>query len=202
MTPHETLLAAIRYFIPLAPAEEALFGQLFVAEEVPKGGFFLRPGEVSRKIAFVVQGVFHNFRSRDGQEHTFYFGREQEFIGDYSSFLPALPAVHAIQALEPARLLSISYDNLQRLYREVDQGERFGRLVAEKLFTDVLGQLTSFYEETSEERYARDAYLPRLAAAYSSVLHRLLRGRQAPIAEPHSQPRNLRSCAAFMHLSE
>jgi CRP-like cAMP-binding protein len=155
MTPQETLLTVIRHFIPLTPAEEALLTHLFVTEEVAKGGFFLRPGEVSRKVAFVVQGVFHNFRSRDGQEHTFYFGREQEFIGDYSSFLPAQPAVHAIQALEPARLLTISYDNLQRLYREVSQGERFGRLVAEMLFTDVLKQLTSFYEETPEERYAR-----------------------------------------------
>jgi CRP-like cAMP-binding protein len=155
MTPHETLLTVIRHFIPLAPADEDLLAQLFVAEEVPKGGFFLRSGEVSRKVAFVVEGVFHNFRSRDGLEHTFYFGRENEFIGDYGSFLPAQPALHAIQALEPARLLSISYDNLQRLYREVSQGERFGRLVAEMLFVDVLGQLTSFYEETPGERYAR-----------------------------------------------
>jgi CRP-like cAMP-binding protein len=155
MTPYETLFTVIRHFIPLAPAEETLLAQLFVAEQVPKGGFFLRQGEVSRKVAFVVEGVFHNFRSRDGQEHSFYFGREREFIGDYSSFLPAQPAVHAIQALEPARLLTISYDNLQRLYRELEQGERFGRLVAEMLFVDVLGQLASFYEETPEERYAR-----------------------------------------------
>jgi CRP-like cAMP-binding protein len=155
MTPHKALLTVIRHFVPLTSAEEDLITNLFVAEELPKGGFFLRQGEVSRKVAFVVEGVFHNFRNRDGQEHTFYFGREQEFIGDYSSFLPAKPAVHAIQALEPARLLSISYDNLQRLYREVRAGERFGRLVAEMLFVDVLGQLTSFYEETPEERYAR-----------------------------------------------
>lgn len=155
MSAHDSLLPIIRSFITLAPAEEDLVRQWFVAEELPKGGFFLRAGEVSRKIGFVLQGVFHNFRSRDGQEHTFYFGREQEFIGDYSSFLPARPAAHAIQALEPARLLTISYDNLQRLYREVREGERFGRLVAEYLFVDVLRQLTSFYEETPEERYAR-----------------------------------------------
>ncbi|MDF7814937.1 Crp/Fnr family transcriptional regulator [Hymenobacter sp. YC55] len=155
MTPHESLLAVVRRFVTLTPAEEILLTELFVAEQLPKGGFFLRPGQVSRKVAFIVEGVFHNFRHRDGQEHSFYFGREREFIGDYSSFLPAQPAAHGIQALEPARLLSISYDNLQRLYREVGQGERFGRLVAETLFTDVLGQLTSFYEETPEERYAR-----------------------------------------------
>ncbi|MGI4742069.1 MAG: hypothetical protein ACRYG7_43455 [Janthinobacterium lividum] len=52
MTPHETLFTVIRHFIPLAPAEETLLAQLFVAEEVPKGGFFLRPGEVSCKPGF------------------------------------------------------------------------------------------------------------------------------------------------------
>ncbi|GAB3635194.1 hypothetical protein GCM10027422_07840 [Hymenobacter arcticus] len=35
------------------------------------------------------------------------------------------------------------------------EGERFGRLVAEALFVNVLRQLTSFYEETPEQRYAR-----------------------------------------------
>lgn len=152
---HETLLSAVRRLIALAPAEEDLLRQWFVPEAVAKGDFFLRPGEVSRKIGFVLQGVFHNFQSRDGQALTYYFGREQEFIGDYESFLPARPATHGIQALEDARLLTISHDNLQRLYREVREGERLGRLIAEALFVDVLRQLTSFYEETPEQRYAR-----------------------------------------------
>lgn len=152
---HDALLATIRHYIALAPAEEDLIRHWFVPETLAKGDFFLRPGEVSRKVGFVLQGVFHNFQSRDGQELTYYFGREQEFIGDYASFLPAWPATHGIQALEEARLLTISYDNLQRLYREVREGERFGRLMAEALFVDVLRQLTSLYEETPEQRYAR-----------------------------------------------
>jgi len=152
---HDTLLAVIRHFIALAPAEEDLIRQWFVPETLPKGGYFLRPGEVSRKIGFVRQGVVHNFQSRDGQELTYYFGREQEFVGDYASFLPAQPATHGIQALEETHLLTISHANLQRLYREVREGERFGRLIAEALFVDVLRQLTSFYEETPEQRYAR-----------------------------------------------
>jgi len=152
---HDSLLLTIRHFIALAPAEEDLVRQLFVPEALPKGGFFLRPGEVSRKVGFVLQGVFHNFQSHDGQDLTYYFGREQEFIGDYESFLPAQPARHGIQALEEARVLAITHDNLQRFYREVREGERFGRLMAEALFVDVLRQLTSFYEESPEQRYAR-----------------------------------------------
>ncbi|UOQ68932.1 Crp/Fnr family transcriptional regulator [Hymenobacter volaticus] len=152
---HDSLLLLIRHFITLTPAEEDLIRQWFVPETLPKGAFFLRPGEVSRKVGFVLQGLFHNFQSRDGQELTYYFGREQEFIGDYSSFLPARPAVRGIQALEEAHLLTITHDNLQQLYREIREGERFGRLIAETLFVDVLDQLTSFYEDTPAQRYAR-----------------------------------------------
>ena len=152
---HETLLLAIRHFISLAPAEEDLLRQLFVPEAVPKGGFFLRPGEVSRKMGFVRQGVFHYFQRSNGQELTYYFGREQEFVGDYDSFLSGQPATHGIQALEEAHLLTISADDRQRLFREVREGERLGRLIAEALFVDVLRQLVSFYEDTPAQRYAR-----------------------------------------------
>lgn len=152
---HDSLLLTIRRFISLAPAEEDLLRQWFVPEALSKGGYFLRPGEVSRKFGFVLQGVFHYFQGGDGQELTYYFGREQEFLGDYESFLSAQPATHGIQALEKARLLTISAGNLQRLYREIREGERLGRLLAEALFVDVLRQLTSFYEDTPEQRYAR-----------------------------------------------
>ena len=58
---HDSLLLLIRHLIPLTAAEEDLIRQWFVPEAVPKGGFFLRPGEVSRKVGFVLHGVFHNF---------------------------------------------------------------------------------------------------------------------------------------------
>jgi CRP-like cAMP-binding protein len=164
---HDALLATIRRFITLAPTEEDLLRQWFVPETVPKGGFFLQPGQVSRKMGFVLQGVFHYFESGDGQRLTYYFGREQEFIGDYESFFSAQPATHGIQALEEASLLTISYDNLQRLYREVREGERLGRLVAETLFLDVLRQLTSFYKDPPAQRYAR------FVSTYPDLLQRI-----------------------------
>jgi hypothetical protein len=121
---HDLLLVTIRRFITLAPAEEDLLRQWFVPETVPKGGFFLQPGEVSRKMGFVLQGVFHYFQN-------------------------------GIQALEEAHLLTISYNNLQRLYREVREGERLGRLVAETGFMEMVHHLTSFYKDSPAERYAR-----------------------------------------------
>jgi CRP-like cAMP-binding protein len=152
---HDPLLAFMRRFIALDAAEEEVVRQLFVPERLAKGDYLLQPGEVSRKVAFIGRGVLHNFQLRDGQEVTYYFGREVEFIGDYPSFLPAVPSTNGIQALEDAELLTITRNGLQQLYQQVRAGERFGRLVAEALFVDVLGQLTSFYEDTPEQRYER-----------------------------------------------
>jgi hypothetical protein len=41
---HDALLATIRRFITLAPAEEGLLRQWFVPETVPKGGFSCSQG--------------------------------------------------------------------------------------------------------------------------------------------------------------
>jgi CRP-like cAMP-binding protein len=138
----------------LTPAEEDLIRQLFVPETVPKGAFFLAPGEVSRKIGFVLQGVLHKFQTRNDQKLTYYFGREQEFIGDYESFLPAQPAIHGIQALEETRLLTISQDNLQRLYQEVREGERFGGRGG-GAGCGLGGRPGKGYKDTPAQRYAR-----------------------------------------------
>ena len=152
---HATLLVAIRRFIVLTPVEEDLVREGFVPETLAKGGFFLRPGEVSRKIGFGLQGVFPYVQRGDGQELTYYFGREPAFSGDCASFLSARPAAHGIQALEEAHLLTTSAGNPPRLYREVREGERFGRLLAAALSVDVVRQPTSFYEERPAQRYAR-----------------------------------------------
>ena len=48
---------------------------------------------------------------------------------------------------------TISFDDLQRFYKQVDLGERFGRLIAEEIFVDSLEQLASFYQDKPATRY-------------------------------------------------
>jgi hypothetical protein len=49
----------------------------------------------------------------------------------------------------------ISFDDLQRFYREVVLGERFGRLIAEEIFIDSIQQLASFYQDRPAVRYRK-----------------------------------------------
>jgi hypothetical protein len=76
-------------------------------------------------------------------------------------------------------LLTILADNLQQLYRELREGERLGRLVAEALFVDMLRQLTAFYAEDPAQGYVRFVQpYPDL----QQLLHRLLYWGQAAVS--------------------
>jgi len=55
--------------------------------------------------------------------------------------LPKLPSIVNIQALEDCIAWTISFDGTQRFYKEVQHGERFGRLAIEAVFVQVVGQV-------------------------------------------------------------
>lgn len=152
-TDYSTLLQAIRRIIALTTEEEAVVSSLFEPMVLPTDGYFLRAGDVCRYAGFVTQGLLRYYILDDGAEHTYDFSPEQTFVSNYESFLTQTPSTRFIQAIEPTTLLVINYNNLQRLYNSIGEGQKFGRLVAEQLFVGILQKLTSFYQETAEERY-------------------------------------------------
>lgn len=153
MNNYAALTHTIRQFVPLAAREEIFVETLFEPHTLQAGDSFLQAGEVCRYVGFVTRGLLRYFVLDDGEEHTYDFSTEHTFSCNYESFLTRTPSTRFIQALEDTALLRISYDNLQRLYQELEHGQQFGRLVAEQLFVSALQKLTSFYRETADQRY-------------------------------------------------
>lgn len=151
----DDLLAVIRQLIPLDHTDEATVTTLFKAHHIDAGAHFLQADEVCRYVGFVAQGLLRYYVLDNGTEHTYDFSAERSFVCDYESFLPQTPSARFIQALEPTQLWRISHHDLQQLYRQLEHGQQFGRLIAEQLFVDTLQKLTSFYRETAEQRYDR-----------------------------------------------
>lgn len=147
------LFEKIRQYIEVDEADRQFIGEAFKPRRFEKGEHFLMAGDVCRHAAFVQTGVFRFYINRDGEDATYYFAAENEFICEYPSFLRRQPSDRNIQALETAEILLISYDDLQTFYRKVRFGERFGRLVAEEIFVDSVEQLASFYGDKPAARY-------------------------------------------------
>jgi len=93
--------------------------------------------------------------NHDGEEKTYAFSQENNYVCNYESFLPQSPSTKIIQALEDCNVLVISHDDLQIFYANVREGERFGRIAIEAVFIQMLQDITSFYIETPELRYER-----------------------------------------------
>lgn len=147
------LIEKLRSYIDVTEDEERYVTGLFRPEKFAKGEYFLFAGDVCTRAAFVEKGVFRSFINTGDRDATYYFAAENEFICDYPSFLPQHPSSVNIQALEESEIKTISFENLQSLYREVRFGERFGRLIAEEIFVDSIQQLASFYQDDPATRY-------------------------------------------------
>jgi CRP-like cAMP-binding protein len=80
---------------------------------------------------------------------------ENEFFGDYMSFLTQQPTDLFTLAIEPTELLSISYADLNKLYDNSSIGVNIGRIASESLFIHKQTQQIDLLLLTAEERYLK-----------------------------------------------
>ncbi len=150
-----SLLYSIQNIITLSPAEIELVTYLFKEKTYKKGDFFLAEGQICKQVGFIVKGLMGYFINHDGEEKTYSFSQENDFVCNYESFLPQSPSSKIIQALEDCDIFVISHNDLQLFYANVREGERFGRIAIEAVFLQLLHDIGSFYTETPELRYQR-----------------------------------------------
>jgi CRP-like cAMP-binding protein len=150
-----SLLHSIQNLITLSQTERDIVTSLFKEKTYKKGDFFLSEGQICRQVGFVAKGLMRYYINHDGEEKTYAFSQENNYVCNYESFLPQNPSSKIIQALEDCDVLVISYDDLQIFYASVREGERFGRIAIEAVFIQMLQDVTSFYIETPELRYER-----------------------------------------------
>lgn len=150
-----SLLDSIQAIITLSSTEKDLVKSLFKEKTYRKGDFFLAEGQICKQVGFVTKGLVRYYINHDGEDKTYDFGQESNFVCNYESFLPQTPSTKSIQALEDCTILQISYDDLQVFYKSVKGAERFGRIVIEQVFMQTLQDLSSFYTDTPELRYEK-----------------------------------------------
>jgi CRP-like cAMP-binding protein len=151
----EKLIDSIKSFIDLSQKETDYIGQLFKEKSIKKGDFFLAEGQVCKQVGFIIKGLIRYYINHDGEEKTYAFAQENNFVCNYESFIPQAPTTKIIQALEDCEMLIVSFDDLQIFYKSIAQGERFGRLVIGQVFIQLLQDLSSFYTDSPEYRYEK-----------------------------------------------
>lgn len=116
----EELFNYIRKFGILSAEEEQLIAEGLQEITIEKGEAFIEAGKVSRKIAFVKEGVFRSlYYNKLGDDFTRYFIYEGRFIGDFHGFADQMPSLEYIEAITDGVLLSIDLDHFKKLEKEI-----------------------------------------------------------------------------------
>ncbi|MHA4807669.1 Crp/Fnr family transcriptional regulator [Flavitalea flava] len=89
----------------------------------------VRAGEVENYLNFLVTGLARMYFIKGKTEVITHIARENELISSSASFLSGNPSPYIVEALEQTTFLSISRQNLEKLYHEIPRMERLGRMM-------------------------------------------------------------------------
>ena len=140
-------------FIPLTEENWNLLSPNFRVINLKKGDFLQKEGDICNDVTFCNKGLLKAYHVKDEKEYIEAFFSQDEYLSDYSSFLLRQPSKLYIEALEDCELILLDYDIIQILYDKVDSFQKFGRLMAEFLFTQISLRNNSLLFETPEDRY-------------------------------------------------
>ena len=128
------------------------FSSKLQKKNYPKKTIIAEIGEVENHISFIEKGIVRLLIPKE-EKITYGFSFENEFISAYDSFLTQTPSQYQLETLVETSLLSITYSDLQKVYKHTKIGNLIGRLVAERLFIIKSNRALSLLNDSAEKRY-------------------------------------------------
>ncbi len=150
--------AVKKIFSSIIPVDEKyldVFFSKFKPASYRKGDYFVKEGQISRYVGFILKGCLMCVYNNDGKEFIDEFSLDNEFISAYASFITGNPADKDIICLEDCELLILGYADLQELYQTDPVYERTGRIIAEMLFINWQQRVKSLLLDDAEKRYLK-----------------------------------------------
>ncbi|TDN36815.1 Crp/Fnr family transcriptional regulator [Hymenobacter sp. UV11] len=114
---------------------------------------FAEQGRVAADVAFVLDGMFRQYYTKDGEERTSYFFFEDQLMGGYFSSLTGRPSLVTIEALSAGCCLTFPYAVLVDLFSRRMAWQQFGRRFAEYLAVGLEERMVSLLLLSPAERY-------------------------------------------------
>jgi CRP-like cAMP-binding protein len=155
MYSQEILKAAFKDFAGMSEEAFRLSTNCWYEKSFKKGELFNDYKNVCKEFGFVIQGVFRSYiiDPKKGEEKNIFFFSRDGFVTAYKSFVRQIPCEYYTEALTDAQIACINIFDLQKLYKQSHEWERFGRLTAEMAANIVIERTESFLLKSPEERY-------------------------------------------------
>ena len=127
----------------------------FEPQELSKGQFFLRSGNICRQMAFIESGYLRMYNVADGKEITFWIGSSGKFITSLSSFVFQTSNFWNIQAVTDCQLYVISRDKHFELGKTQPKWLEFDNLLLAHSFALLEQSMFAQLHTTAKQRYEK-----------------------------------------------
>jgi len=138
---------------PLSDELKEVLTQNLEIIEVPKKTLLLKEGQTCDYIHVVIKGLLRMYYIKDGEEVCSRFMEETRMAMAVNSFYTRLPGYEFIETLEPCILARIHYNQLQKIYKEIDAFNYIARVITEVYFIRSEERLYLLRKQSAEERY-------------------------------------------------
>ncbi|MCU0451445.1 MAG: Crp/Fnr family transcriptional regulator [Bernardetiaceae bacterium] len=130
------------------------FAQQTTYKVLPKNDYFIREGEICKKIAFVLSGTLRSyFTSVKNEEITYCITFPNNLMTAYSSFLTAQPTPENIQAITETELLLISKEKVNALASQNLNWTLFLKTIAEQQYIELEKRIFQLQKGDAKQRY-------------------------------------------------
>jgi CRP-like cAMP-binding protein len=120
----------LKNFVPISEQEFKDWVLPYILERTfEKREIVSKEGEVEEYLNFIVQGLVRKYYVKDNSEINTQISHEGHFIHAQESFHSRKSSEFFVETLEPTTFISVTYDNLEKLYAQNIKLERLGRLV-------------------------------------------------------------------------
>jgi CRP-like cAMP-binding protein len=149
----EKIYTFLNKLTPITQEEFNQITQLCTIRKFDKKVCITGIGETENYINTVLEGMVRKYIMSGKKEVTKQLAMEGHIIYSEISFISRIPSPVIIEAIEPATLLSIKYDDLQQLFKDMPQLERLARLLLSDLFIRKDNRDFLYLSKTTRERF-------------------------------------------------
>lgn len=123
------------------------------SKTVPGKTVFFREHQVFDKLFYIKKGAVRCYRIVDGDDFTYYFFFEKEFVVDFESFLRGSNSQLYFETLMDTTFSILNKADIYRLYEAYPRFEKLGRLMAEKAYLSTASRLKQYQTDDLKTRY-------------------------------------------------
>jgi len=147
------LLNTLSSYMPLPPPLEAYLLAVLDEQTLPAGSVLLAPGNYSRKVFFITEGMAMKYYIRNSEKVVTWFMHELDFFLSADSFFNRKPSDEYIELIEKTHLYSLTRQQFLDIKKAFHEIVEITEQIQRKYYIQEKSLVRKFRSLTNIEKY-------------------------------------------------